>query len=300
MKSPTKLGSFLPIGKAVLLSLIVGSTLVFAQEAVRNVGPLTVSGLRFMLAALLLAPFAFRRLRTTRLPRPVWRRLIIVGISFYVVGNGALFWGVKYIPATTASLLLNVIPLLVLGASVVWLKEAPTRWQVLGVLTVIGGGVLFFMPGLQPGEPLGIGLVAVGLVGIASFSIVGRELARDRVVDTLCLTAVPLTIGGVILLPIALSMEGIPSISLRMWLIIAILSVVNTAAAYLLFNHVLRALAALEVSVVLSLSPLVTAFWAWLLLGDRLGTVPIIGMAIVVVGVVIVQLTRRRRATGFD
>ena len=66
------------------------------------------------------------------------------------------------------------------------------------------------------------------------------------------------------------------------------------------WRRVLRALAALEVSVVLSLSPLVTAFWAWLLLGDRLGTVPIIGMAIVVVGVVIVQLTRRRRATGFD
>jgi drug/metabolite transporter (DMT)-like permease len=55
--------------------------------------------------------------------------LFLIGLSFEVIGNGAQYLGPDYIPATTASLLLGFVPVLVLAASTLWLHEAPTRFH---------------------------------------------------------------------------------------------------------------------------------------------------------------------------
>jgi drug/metabolite transporter (DMT)-like permease len=226
----------------------------------------------------------------------VWVRLILIGICFYVVGNGALFWGLQTISPTTGSLLLNLIPVLVLLAGAVWLKERPTRVQIVGILVGIGGSVLFFSPGSNAGEPLGIGIVAFGLLGISSLGILGRELARDRQVETLPLTAIPMAIGGSLFLPMAFAVEGVPKVSASGWGIVLLLATINTACGYLLYNHVLKTLAVFELSVILTLAPLVTAFWAWVLFGDTLGIIPMIGILTVIVGVVLVQWGRKNAA----
>ena len=59
--------------------------------------------------------------------------------------------------------------------------------------------------------------------------------------------------------------------------------------AYVLYNHSLQTLTALEMNVMLNLTPLGTALLAWWLLGEKLGFVQIIGMVIMIVGVVFVQ-----------
>lgn len=279
----------LTIGEGLLTALIFGSTLVFVKMGLQDVGPLTLAGLRYVLAFVLLAPFLVRCGKSMRYPSWVWGRLILIGICFYVVGNGALFWGLQTISPTTGSLLLNLTPVLVLLAGVVWLKELPTRVQIVGILVGIGGSVLFFSSGSNAGEPLGIGIVAFGLLGISSLGILGRQLARDRQVDTLPLTAIPMAIGGSLFLPIAFAVEGMPKVSATGWGVVLLLAVVNTACGYLLYNHVLKTLAAFELSVILTLAPLVTAFWAWVLLDDTLGIIPMIGILVVIAGVVLVQ-----------
>jgi drug/metabolite transporter (DMT)-like permease len=279
----------LAYAESVVVTLLLGSTLVVAKGALGALGPLTLAALRYCAAFLLLLPFLVRRRARADWSRRLWVRFIAIGVTFYVVGNGALFLGLNYLPATTASLLLSLVPLLVLVAGVIWLRERPTRVQIIGVLVGLAGSALFFGHGLGAGKPLGIIIVAVGLIGNAAFGVLGRDAAKTTRVDTVALTAIPLAVGSAILLPLALAVEGWPHLSARAIITVLWLAAINTAGVFFLYNHALRVLPALQVSAIINCTPLVTALLARFFLGERLSAVQIIAMVIVIGGVALVQ-----------
>jgi drug/metabolite transporter (DMT)-like permease len=278
------------IAEGLVANLIWASSFVLVKIALEVMGPLIAAGMRFFFAFLILFPFMLRN-KNIVLPRSmgVWSRLFLVGFSAYTIGNGALFWGLIYLPAVTASFLMSLLPLMIMFAGSVWLREIPSRWQILGVFVGFSGSALFFSSGLETGEPLGVALVGVALIAFMIFGILGRELARDRVVDTLTLTAIPLAFGGGLLLLTGLIVEGLPSFSPISWLIIIWLALINTAFAYFIYNRSLQLLTALEMNVLLNLIPFATALLAWILLGETLSFIQILGMIVVVTGVIFVQ-----------
>ena len=278
-----------------MVSMIWGSSFVFVKIGLKDIAPLTLAGLRYFGAFLVLLPFVFHRFKdSSGISFHLWIRLILMGLSAYTIGNGAFFLALQYLPATTSSFLMSFTPVLVIIAGIFWLKEIPTRWQVFGVIISMVGSLLFFSSGLKAGEPLGILFVLVGLVGFTVFGILGRSVARERKVDTLSLTAIPLAIGGGLLLVIALPIEGLPVFTPSAWFIVLWLAVVNTAFAYILYNHSLRTLSALEMNVMLNLTPLGTAILAWFFLDERLSVIQIVGMITVIIGVILVQQVNRR------
>lgn len=200
----------------------------------------------------------------------IWLQLLFIGLSAYTIGNGAMFWSLKFLPATTVSFMMGMITLFVLFGSVLWLRELPTRLQTIGILVTLGGTVLFFSIGLKPGEPLGMAILTIGLISFTIFGVLGRDAARVQKVDTLALTAIPLALGGGLLLLIALPLEGLPHASPGTWGLVLWLAAVNTALAYVLYNHALQVLTAFEINVMLNLSPVLTAIMGWFLLNERL------------------------------
>ena len=296
-KSPRDIQRIVAIGESVLATTIWASSFVFVKIGLEYMGPLTIAGFRYFLAFLILLPFLIRKgMIRQPISRGIWLRLFAIGISAYTVGNGALFWGLKYLPATTVSFLMSLSPLLILIGGAVWLKEIPTRWQVFGIVVSLSGSVLFFSSGLKSGEPVGIVIVIVGLIGFMLFGILGREIAKVKQLDTITLTTIPLAIGGGFLLLIAFPLEGMPLLSTKSVGIVLWLAIVNTALAYVLYNHSLQILTALEMNVMLNLTPLGTALLAWWFLGERLGFVQIIGMAVMIIGVIFVQRTQNNQS----
>ena len=286
----------LALFETLLVTILWASSFVLVKMALPEIGPLTTAGLRYFIAFLVLSPFLIRRRVNLRMVKPrTWLVLLLIGLSAYTIGNGAFFWGLKYLPATTTSFLMSVNPILILLAGIWWLKEVPTRIQVVGVVVCLTGSVLFFSNGLKADEPLGLLITTVGLLGFALFGILSRAVARERQVDTLILTAIPLGFGGGILLLLAIIFEGVPQLSLRVGGILLWLALPNTAVAYMLYNHSLRNLTALEMTVMLNLSPLGTALLAWLLLGERITLIQLVGMVVLIVGVVLVQQHTRKR-----
>lgn len=284
----------LPLLTALLVTVIWSSSFVIVKFGLETLGPLTIAGLRYLLGAVALLPFMFfRKAESKPISGSMWLRLVLIGISSYTIGNGALFWGLKYIPATTGSFLMGLIPLLVMIGGALFLREIPTGWQVLGVLISLLGSGLFFWGGLEPGEPLGIAIVALGLVGFMAFSLLGRGIARERSLDTLVLTTIPLLIGGLISVVLALALEGLPQFTPRSILVVAWLALINTSLGYLLYNHALRDLTALEMNTVMNLTPLFTALFSWLLLGERLIGYQGVGMLVMIAGVILVQRGRK-------
>lgn len=276
--------------EALLASLIWASSFVFVKLLLPGLGPLTIAGLRYFLAFLLLLPLMLKKLPAwKKLDAKAWLHLTLIGLSAYTIGNGALFWGLKYLPAMTISFLMGITPLLILVGGVVFLRELPTRLQLVGLVVTLIGNAFFFSNGLAPGEPLGLMIAGLGIVAFSAFGVLGRGMARVPSTSTLLLTGVPLGIGGGILLLAAVPLEGWPVFNQQAVLIILWLAVVNTAVAYLLYNHALKTITALEMNVFLNLSPFGTAALAWLLLGESVTGVQLWGAGVVMVGVTLVQ-----------
>lgn len=276
----------LALTEALATTVIWGSSFVVAKFGLRTIGPITLAGLRYFTAFVLLLPFLLLRLRSSRWPdRAALGRMALLGLTAYLIGNGALFLALEFVPSTMVSFLLGVIPVVVLVGSLVWLKEIPTRRQVLGLVISLGGMALFFIPGLQPATLRGLPILAVGVVGFGAFGLLGRSMARDRRVDSLTLTAVPLAVGGTALLGSGLALEGLPRWTSEGAAVVLWLALVNSAIAYLLYNHALQRLTALQMNMILNLSPFVTAGLAFLLLGERLSAIQWVGMIVATAGV---------------
>ena len=280
--------------EALLTTIIWGSSFVVAKFGLRTISPLTLAGLRYFLAFLLLSPFLLVRLRRNGWPdRGSLRQLALLGIAAYLLGNGALFIALQFVPATLVAFMLSLGPIFILVGSLVWLKETPTGLQVVGLLVSLGGMALFFIPGLQAGAARGLAILALGTLAFAAFGLMGRAMARDRRVDSLTLTAVPLAVGGGALLLVGLAVEGWPKLTWEGAGIVGWLALVNTAIAYLIYNHALQRLTALQMNMILNLSPFVTAGLAFLLLGERLTALQAIGMLVATIGVAQAQRPAR-------
>jgi len=288
----------LAIVEVLIVTTIWGSSFILVKRGLDYFGPLTIAGLRYMLGCILLLPLVLNRsFKINSLPRRTWLKLFLLGLSAFAIGNGVLFWGMQYTSATTASFMLNLTPLIVLFVSVPWLREVPTRLQVLGVIVCIAGGWLYFARGLSADPPSALLIMLIALLGFAFFALLGRDLSRVRTTNPLALAAFPLGMGGSIALLIGLLREGLPSAPLNGWLIILWLGAINTAFAYMLYYHALQVLTALELNTILNMSPLVTGLLAWLLLGDSLMQTQVAGIIVVIASVAIVQIKNRKSKT---
>ncbi len=282
----------LAIGEALLVNLIWASSFIIVKMALEDFGPITIGGLRYLIGALILFPFMLRE-KSAPLSGKIWGWLLLLGLSQYTVANVAIFWSLKYLPATTVSFLMGTITISTLLVGIFFLKEIPSKMQTIGILVTLGGGALYFAKGLHAGETLGLILFGIGLIGFTLFGILGRKFAKAGIVSTLRLTTIPLALGGVITLLIAIPLEGLPSAPLSSWGLILILAVLNTATAYLLYNHALQILTAFQMNIALSLTPVWTAIFGFFLLDERLKTLQIFGIAVLVAGVMLVQVKKK-------
>lgn len=291
---PNQPSRTLALLEALLVSMVWGTSFIFVKMVLKEIGPLTIGGLRYFLGFACLLPF-LRRSSFSRTSGQ-WLRMALLGFSAYTLGNGALFWALRFLPATTGSFMMSLVMVTVLLGGAFWLREIPNRLQFTGIIVASVGIALFFSPGLKPGEPLGLAFFALALIGFTLFGLLSRVAAIDRQIDTLTLTALPLAIGGGLLLAIALPFEGIPTASLRTWSLILFLAAINTALGYVLYNHALQSLRAFEMNVLLNLTPVWTALFGWLLLDETLIIRQWAGIFVVMGGVMLVQ--GRNNKTG--
>lgn len=150
------------------------------------------------------------------------------------------------------------------------------------------GAYIFFPLDVAVGQAMGI-IIALGATLFFAYQmILVRDLSRDGAPGPLWLTIISLGIGGGLLfLPAAF--EPLPRLTMTGIAVLLWLIVINTAFAYVLWNHALEQLKAFEQAMVANTMPLQIALWAWLFLGEELTLKMVIGLVVVVFGVFVVQ-----------
>ncbi len=283
--------------QALLVVSLWSSSWVLIKIGLEDIPPLTFAGLRYVLAFLVLLPFALSRSNRQALrglsTRP-WLLLTSLGLLFYMLAPGTQYVGLFYLPAVTAMLLFSLSTVTVALLSGILLRERPTRLQWCGTLIVLSGGCLYFHPvDLPMGQVVGIVVVLVGMLAYSVAAILGRGIARSRTVSPLLMTVVSMGAGSIVLLAGGVSVEGLPSISLTNWLVILWLSVVNTSFAFVLWNRTLQTLSAVESNIISNAMVVEIAVLAWLFLGERLTPLDFAGLGLVIMGTLMVQLRGR-------
>ena len=259
-----------------------------------EIPPLTFAGLRYSLAFFFLALYAWRLdlLRNLReLPLSTWRLLIILGLVFYAVTQGTIFLALTYIPAITLNLVLSLTSIFVALVGILVLRERPRQIQWIGIGLTIVGALLFFFPGAgQGGQVVGLIVALVGLTANTISSILGRYVNHNLKLDPIIVTLVSMGMGGLTLLLVGSIVQGFPKLSGSNWAIVLWLAIVNSAFAFTLWNRTLRTLAAVESSVINNTMMIQIPILAWVFLDERPTGQQIFGLALAVIGVLLVQL----------
>ena len=285
--------------QALFVTLLWSTSWVIIKLGLKDIPALTFAGLRYTLALACLLPFAWQpaqRDSLRRLSARGWLWLIVLGLLFYAVTQGALFVGLSYLPAVSVSLMLNFTTIVVALLGMALLKERPARLQWLGTGVNLAGILIYFYPVALPVDQVtGLIVVAIGVLANAVSSILGRRVNRAADASPLAVTTVSMGVGSLTLLAGGLAAQGLPPLTPLNWLFVAWLAVVNTAFAFTLWNHTLRTLAAMESSIINSTMLAQIAILAWVFLGEQLTLQEIVGMGLAGAGALLVQV---RRATG--
>jgi len=288
---------------AILLALLVtflwSTSWVLIKLGLRqSPPPLSFAGLRYSLAFLLLIPFvAFnptQRKQLKQLTATDWLWLSALGVVYYALTQGAQYLSLAYLPAALVSMLLNLTPVVVGLGGLFFLGEHPVSLQWLGLsLAVVGVGLYFQGEQLTPGQWVGLGVAVFCVLVNAASSVMGRRVNRSGHLSPLVVTFVSMGIGAVLLLVAGGLTQGFGPLTLQHWLIIAWLALVNTALAFTLWNASLRVLTAVESSILNSLMLPQIAILAYVFLHETLSILEIGGLALVCLGVILVQIKRK-------
>ncbi len=285
---------FRAVLQALFVTFLWSTSWPLIKIGLKDIPALPFAGIRYALAAGCLLAITLgseRRATLKKLSPRMWIEIIGLGVLLYGVVPGSQFLGLTYLPAVTTSLLLSFTTIFVALMGIVFLKERPTYLQWGGTALCMIGVLVYFYPVLLPeGQTLGLVIVMIGVLANAVAAILGRHVNRDGQLDATVVTTISAIAGAVVLLVGGVAAQGWPQLTPTNWLMIIWLAVVNTAFAYTLWNYTLRALNAMESSIINNTMLFQIAVLAWLFLDEELTERQVLGMVLAAIGTLAVQM----------
>lgn len=277
-----------------VLAVIVGAIIngagpVFTKIAVKNLTPEYFSFLRFLFSSLVLMPLFLKS--GIKLNRDT---LKLISISLLASINILLFaHGVKLTTATIGQLLYVLSPVVVFIFSYFLIKEKVFVSKILGViLGILGSFLIIFLPIIQKGGAFsgnfkGNLFLVLGVFLFSIYLVLSKKLST-KFSPVQITTVFSLTTVCVMFVLSFSQITGNPrqffSLSKETLLAVSYVGIVATAVFYLLQQYAIKHGSPLITSTNQFLAPFSTIIWAYLLLGEKLTSLLIIGGLLVLAG----------------
>lgn len=287
------------------LSVLWGGSFFFVGVAVRDLPPLTIVFLRVAIAALALWSFILlaNKRSGARLP---WRAFLMMGILNNVIPFTLIVWGQVQIASGLAAILNATTPLFTLAVAHFMLadeKATPLRVAgiavgLVGVAVIMGGDAL---AGLGANVPAQLAILAAAL-SYAFAGVYGRRF-RTLGVSPVETAAGQVTASTLLLAPLTLIAAPVLGIPMGGWsmpgaaTILALigLGTVSTALAYLIYFRLLASAGANNLLLVTFLIPPSAIFLGVLFLGETIVARHLAGLALIGVGLALIDGRLMRR-----
>ncbi|AYF98421.1 EamA family transporter [Protaetiibacter intestinalis] len=255
---------------------------------------------RLVIAALVLAVPALLAVRGDL--RPLWRaRWVVLAYAALAVAGVqlAFYASLQRIPVSIALLIEYLAPVALLLLAWVRTRRMPHRLVLIGAAVALAGLVLVIGPtGGAALDPIGVALAAVAMIGVAVYYVIGAKMPDGIPPITLAwagfvIGAIVLGLAGAVgVLPMHASFGEADFLGTRApwWVPLVVVGVISTAFAYVAGITAITLLGT-RVASFLGLSEVVFAgIVGWIVLGEAIGPVALLGAALILGGIVLVRL----------
>ena len=254
---------------------------------------------RVLIAWAILMPIVYRHFSAMiALVRARGLELLIIGGIGLAICQGLIFVGLEHADATTAGIIIALIPIITMILAYFILAEPMGRWQVIGsilaflgivVIIVKGSPAAFLRLDFNPGE---LWIVA-GAFCFSLYTVLLRRAKFD--VNRLALLVLLLGAAALTALPLylfELISDERSTLNASGLIALGYVAIPGGAIMYYLFNRSIEALGAARAGVLLYIQTIFIAVLAYLILGEQLQRYHLEGAALIVAGLLLIILLK--------
>jgi len=280
---------------AVVLSMIFWSfSFIWFKVANKTFHPITIVFIRLLFSTILMTIFLVvtkNYIKIKKSDRKLFLMLALFEPFFYFLGES---FGLTYVSATVCSVLIATIPVFAtIGAWLIF-KEKLKAINYAGIILSFMGVLVFI---LNTDGSLSFNIKGLLLLTLAVLSAVGYNLTLSHLIETytpVYIVNVQNLIGATLFLPLFLIFDFKHFIStpftFDMFKPIIELSIFASCGAFILFAYSVKNMGITKANVFSNCIPVFTAFFSFILMGDKLTVQNIAGMAIVIAGLFMSQM----------
>ena len=264
--------------RAILMGLAFAAMWSSAFTSARIIAPPMGSlALRFLLSGMIGIALALAMGQSFRLTRAQWRATLVFGVCQNAIYLGLNFIAMQTIEASLASIIASTMPLMVALAGWLVFRERLIMGARLGAGVDLNG--------------LSLCIIAAVALTVATLSVRGASSGGN----VMMIVGLQMLVGAALLAVASAALEWPFEVQVTRPLVLAFLYttlVPGLAATFVWFTLVNR-IGAVKASTFHFLNPFFGVAVAALLLGEKLGPLDMIGVAIVGGGILAVQLARQ-------
>ncbi len=288
--------------RLLLLGALWGGSFFLGRIAVSEISPLALVFYRVTIAALAL--HLWLRIRDLSFAPALARPAGFLGLALLnnVIPFSLIFAGQTEIGAGLASIFYATTPLwTILVATMLTKDERLSLAALAGIALGIGGASVLIGPGLLSDldGPLWAKLAVIGASISYAFGVVLAR--RFRAIGAEVIATGQLTVSSLLMLPVVVifcTPQDIIPINGTTWLEIAVLGLLCTALAFILYFGLIASAGATNASLVTLLVPVSATLLGAVFLGERLQMFELTGMALILSSLIVIdgRLLRRLAA----
>ncbi len=232
-------------------------------------------------------------IRGQPLPRTpgAWLHALILGLLLVTLGNGLVTWGEVYVQSNQAALIAVTSALWVAWFGTYGPKGHPLSTRAkIGLAVGFVGAVLMLLPGKHfTFEHFGAQLaILLSTVCWGTGVIYGRSYTFN--VSPLMLSGMLLFIGGIVLVAIGIVIGEPAQLhwSMRGVAALLYLTAFGSCLAYSTYIWLIRNTTPDKLGTIAYVNPAIALILGWLVLGEKVEFVRLVGMLVILLGVILV------------
>lgn len=289
---------------AILACLGWGSAFVFIKLGLSYAPTFQLSGMRFILAGLILLPILFRKSENWGVILKEWKFILQFAFFQVFIQYSLYFSGVNLVPASVAAIIVGASPLIIFVMAHFSFKNDKFTTQktisvVLGVLGVVAISLNNIDYTLSnPYYLVGVALILTSATINSAVNII--VVKNVRPVSPIMLTAVSNFIGGVMLYIVSMFVEERVPMSYfdtSFWLILLALSIVSSAGFSIWFYLLkLPNMKVSQLNIWKFIIPVFGAILSWIVFqNDTPNYMSIIGIVSITFAILILQIPKKEK-----
>jgi drug/metabolite transporter (DMT)-like permease len=274
----------------ITLGMLWGVSFLFIRVAVPEFGAVALMAVRVAFAAMVLVPLVLARRQLTDVAVH-WRPVVVMGVLHYAIPFSLFAYAMQTLPASYTSIINASSPLFAGLVARFWLGDRLSASRMAGLVAGVLGVALLVWDKLAMGSDSSSGpgsiMLAVSAAVVASFCyglaavIAKKHLAN---VDPVGVAGGSMVAAAVLLLPLSYMLWPEVAPSAHAFSMAAILGVVCTAAAFVLYFHLISVIGPSRAITVTFLIPVFAVVFSVLLIGEKVTATMLAGGAIIAVG----------------